>query len=168
MRTFFLSAVALICVTVWCGCSSAPGLQCLAGDPGCGKVFHDYELAVDPAWQPQAPIPVGSSATIHFIERFCVISGSHTGVAPPGVHTGCNAVTPSVLSAVVAPIFGSGKPCPVTAVVTARDAVTVTRNGPGDPGISGGNPPTSGWCRVTVTDRAAIGDSGRPSATFDV
>ncbi len=170
MRRFIVSIAAFAVGALCCGCGSGgtSSLHCLAGDPFCGSVISGNQLTVDPAWQPQAPVPIGMSATIHITEQLCVGTGSQSG-PPPGVQLGCRTpFVPATLTTSVLPIGGNvaGTPCPVTAVVTSPGAVTVTRNGPGDPTLFN-SARKSGFCFVQVTDpTTSDGNGGHPAATF--
>ena len=146
------------------GCSgSGTSLHCLAGDPFCGSVLYTFALSADPSWQPQTPVPIGASATIHFFEQTCVGTGSQSG-PPPGVKLGCGKpFPPDALAVTIRNISGpgNGKPCPASADVSGKGAITVTRTGPGDPqqfALSG----VSGFCTADVTDPSKPAGGGLP------
>ncbi len=132
------------------GCSGGGARACSQGDQVCPVLITSYLLQPAASWQtPAAPIAVGSSVDVAFIEQQCKTS-SNSRVTLPG--SGCSAsYAPQQL--VVSPLpLADGTPCPIASALISPGTLRFTRTAPGDPRLRAGSAGLSGYCGVNVTD----------------
>jgi hypothetical protein len=134
------------------GCGGGGASACTGGDQVCPVLVTSISLRPADSWQtPAAPVPVGSSVDVAFVEQSCSSSSNNRRPLPG---SGCTAWYPAPASRLVVTTLPlpDGSPCPIASAVVGAGTLRFTRTGPGDPRLRAGNAGLPGYCGVQVHD----------------